>query len=336
MPKKKKSKIIHRRTQTIHKTAKPTGLSLKHLYYFLGFTVIALILVSQITYTQILSSPSVLGDDSSLSGSGRSNGGGGSSGGGPGSGGTITTIEQHPTQSPEIHPSGPQGQNPVGVNVQKNETEIQLSNGTTINTKVEDNGSGKVEIVRPGIQFKFETHNNKTQLEAVNDHGEKVSTADAEIKRLEKDLETKDISISSEDGELEVSHNGVRARTDFPLSIDPITNQLVITTPQGQKIVAVLPDDAIKNMLAGGYLTTIASNSADIQGASGSGVISGSYLLSLHNGTVVYEVQGEKTQKFLGLFTVTTPKTVLVSAQNGQAVEQSQSWLATLISFLSF
>ncbi len=328
---KKKTKVVRKQTSAAKKHTSPirtakkaSGLSLQRFYYFLGFTVIALAVASQVTYTQDFRGTSVLGDESSQNIQQQQQ----------------EQLQQQQEQQQHAAQQGAEQQNQVTqqnqVNVQNNESEVQLSNGVKVKTKVEDNGTQKIEAESTGVHFKFQNTNGETKIEAVNDIGEKVSTADAEVKRLEKSLQDKEIAVSSTDGVMEVEHNGIRARTNFPLSVDPTTNQLVVTTPAGKKTVAVLPDDAIKNMLANGFLTTIASGSANTSGATSSAAVAGAFQMAVHNGTIVYEIQGEKMQKLLGLFPVTTPRTVLVSAQTGQAVAQNQSWLSTLISFLSF
>jgi hypothetical protein len=47
-----------------------------------------------------------------------------------------------------------------------------------------------------------------------------------------------------------VIRNKIAAQTHFPLMVNLETNELIVTTPKGQKVVTVLPDKAVQNMLA--------------------------------------------------------------------------------------
>jgi hypothetical protein len=47
-----------------------------------------------------------------------------------------------------------------------------------------------------------------------------------------------------------IIRNKIAAQTHFPLMVNLETNELIVTTPKGQKVVTVLPDKAVQNMLA--------------------------------------------------------------------------------------
>lgn len=295
----------HKKIAVHHAKVRAQAVPTRFVYYGIGFVAIALFLASQATYTQNFTGKNVLGDESG--------------------------SDQQQQQEQQQQQLQQQQQEQQQMNQQQNELEVQNQNGSNIKMKVEDNGAVHLEGEGPGgVHFQFQQQpNGEAQLEAVNDKGEKLATASGEAKNLENELKGKDISISSSDGEMEVSHNGLKVRTHFPLSVNPTTGQLTVTTPAGVKTVAVLPDDAIKNMLANGFLTNVASGSA-------TATQSGIYQLAMHNGEPVYQISGDKTQRLFGLFPVTTPRTIYVSTQNGQPVAQTQSWLAQLVGFLSF
>lgn len=317
MTKIKHKKVVHHKKSVVHHRPQMGSTSVRYVYYGIGFVAIALFLASQATYTQSFTGTNVLGDQN------------------PGDQQQQAQQQQQEQlqqqqetaqhAQEQAQQGGNQGQQPQ-VNVQQNELEVQNANGTSLHIKQEDNG---------GVHFQFRSINGEVQLEGVNDQGEKLSTVSAKVKDLENKLKDKDINISTADGQTEVEHNGVKARTNFPLSIDPTTGQLIVTTPAGTKDVAVLPDDAIQNMLRNGFLTNVASGSGTTEG-SPSGVIASSLPITMQGNESVYEIQGEKTQRLLGLFPVTSPRTVFVSTQNGQAIGQSQSWLSQLIGLLSF
>src|SRR3990167_98109 len=144
----------------------------------------------------------------------------------------------------------------------KQETEIETADGQKIRTKIEDDGTTKIEIENGAIKLKYRVENGQIVLKAENEDGEEVEIEDDELEELEDavddELEDDDIELAlAKDDKLAVVKNQVAAVTDFPLSIDVVTKQLVVTTPQGQKIVTVLPDEAVKNLLATGIINEI-------------------------------------------------------------------------------
>lgn len=197
--------------------------------------------------------------------------------------------------------------------------EDQAADGVKVKTKVEDDGSRKVEIEKDNVKFKFEQENGEVKLKVENEEGKEVEDHDDKREELEDELEDEDIDVATEDGHMVIEHNRVRARTNFPLSINPETKEFIVTTPAGERSVAVLPDEAIQNMLAQGFFTRDVSSE-----------------ISLHDGNVVYEIKGQREHNFLGFVPVTTPQTVMVSAQTGDVIAQTQSWLATTVDLLSF
>ena len=129
------------------------------------------------------------------------------------------------------------------------------------------------------------------------------------------------------------------AISHFPIFINPVTNEMTITTPAGTRVVAVLPDQAVQNMLTKGIISKIgghiATGSGDLGGddaSSGSAFIqSGSSLaesnddieLTEENGTPVYKIRGVKEKKLFGFFPVSIDKTLTVSVSSGE-VESTQ------------
>lgn len=213
-------------------------------------------------------------------------------------------------------------------NIQPKETEIETKEGVKIKTKVEDNGAAKIEIESEKIHFKFEEKDGEVKLRVEDGEGVEVRTRERvrELAELEQELEDEDISVSSEDGRMEIEHNAVRTRTNFPLSMDPITRELIVTTPNGEKTLAIMPDEALKNLFTEGVLTD----------ASTSAALASALELKVVNGNLVYEVEGKKKQNLLGIVPVTIPRTVTVSALSGEVLSQTQSVLSSILSFFSF
>jgi len=65
------------------------------------------------------------------------------------------------------------------------------------------------------------------------------------------------ISLRSKNNSSYVIRNKIAAQTHFPLQVNLLTNELIVTTPKGAKIVTILPDAAVQHMLAANVLDEI-------------------------------------------------------------------------------
>lgn len=230
---------------------------------------------------------------------------------------------------------------PIKIKVEsegnKRETEIETLNGQKIKTKIEDDGTTKIEIEDGSFKLKYRIENGQVVLRAENEQGEEVELSDDKLNELEdaveEDLDDDDIKIASTAGRLVVKKNNVAAITSFPLSVDVETNQLIITTPAGQKIVTVLPDQAVKNLLATGVVSAIEKQ--DLISQPELGIIDQAIELEIKNNELVYKINGIKTHRIFGLIPVVAPVIAFVSADTGTPVAKQQSFLAGIADFLS-
>lgn len=105
------------------------------------------------------------------------------------------------------------------------------------------------------------------------------------------------------------------------------TKELTVTTPAGSKVVTVLPQQAINNMLAAHVMTDVISEKADNELASIPNLVK----LEVENGVLGYKVKGTKTHKLLGFIPIKTSVTAFVSAENGQVVTSTDSLLGRIL-----
>lgn len=219
----------------------------------------------------------------------------------------------------------------------KQETEIETADGQKIKTKIEDDGTTKVELEHGPLKLKYVFENGRLTLKAENESGEEVELDDDEETEvedeIENELEEDGIKIATDSGKPLITKNNIGALTDFPLSIDVGTNQLIVTTPQGQKIVTVLPDEAVQNLLA----TNIINKIESLQDDQGNQLetLGGTIKLEIRNDEIVYRVKGTKTHKLAGFIPISTDATAFVSAQTGNLVAKEQSVLAGFIDRIS-
>lgn len=119
------------------------------------------------------------------------------------------------------------------------------------------------------------------------------------------------VKIEVKDGieHFEVEKANVSLSEKNPVKVDEKTGELTITTPNGEKAVTFLPEDAIENILGSNSVNELEINSE-----------TGKTELKLtinSNGVPVYEVEGIKKGRFLGVFSVNIKKTVQISAIDG-------------------
>lgn len=181
------------------------------------------------------------------------------------------------------------------------------------------------------------------------------------------------ISLRSKNNSSYVIRNKIAAQTHFPLQVNLLTNELIVTTPKGAKIVTILPDAAVQHMLAanvldeiggkGGILwkqvqvtsTPSATESSELE-ATDSGDLEATdsaeltptpspeitddartvvELVESPEGLLSYKVEGIKTKKLFGIKSIQLPRTVYLSAETGEILSIQQDWINRLLSFFS-
>ncbi len=219
------------------------------------------------------------------------------------------------------------------------ETEIETADGQKIKTKIKNGITTKIEIERGELKLKYEYKNGQLELKVENEDGEEVKLDEDELSELEDETETEleDEGLEVEaldDDTVAFTKNNTSAITNFPLSVDIGTNLLILSTPEGQRIVTVLPDQAIQNLLRTGIVNTIDA-SADTQILDQLGSGNEVVKLELKNKDIVYRIKGKKEHKILGFIPVNSPTTAFVSANSGNVVAQERSVLTSIVDFIS-
>lgn len=133
--------------------------------------------------------------------------------------------------------------------------------------------------------------------------------------------------IATEGGKPGFISNKDGAISAFPLKVDPKTGALSVTTPKGEKVVTVLPDAAIKNMLASKVASYVTSVPAKGELASTDKLVT----LTQKDDVLVYEIDGVREYKLLGLIPLKSKVKAFVSAENGQVVKTEQSLFGRIL-----
>lgn len=124
----------------------------------------------------------------------------------------------------------------------------------------------------------------------------------------------------------------VEAQTKFPLTVSNHT--LIVTTPQGQIQVAVLPNQAVEKVLSEKLLSNILSSSPS-NSTSSAGATQTISLTQINNETA-FAIPGIADKKLFGIFPVGFSKTVYVSTTNGNILQTKESLLNKFLESLSF
>ena len=123
----------------------------------------------------------------------------------------------------------------------------------------------KQEIRTQNGRIKFETKDGKTRVKVETKTGQPqgeftvenplTSSQLAEIENPEGEFKLK---IRTRGDRFELRAKGASTLTNFPLSFNPETNEVSITTPQGTVLIKTLPQVAVQNVLASNIMDRVA------------------------------------------------------------------------------
>lgn len=188
-----------------------------------------------------------------------------------------------------------------------------------------ENGNKRVNLGNENSSIEISSEGGKLSIKEKNANGSEVSLNDNSLEKINEALGKEDMEIATTSGNGFLIRKGAfEAKTHFPLSINPTTNQLTVTTPTGTKIVAVLPDEAVQNLLSQKLITSVASSSAN------PGIV-----LGLLNNQPAFQISGVDNKKLLGILPILIDKTSYVSAENGQVLQTNETFLNQLLDLLS-
>lgn len=266
------------------------------------------------------------GSSSSGSSGGSSGSSGGSSSGGGSSGDSSQTSSTSRTTPKPIENETKE----VKHEVENKEVAVKEVETETTPEKI------KSEIRQGNLRIKFEVKDGKVEVETKVRTGENEAVLKNEaeneaVKEITAELEKEDVKIATAPGQIALVNKRVGALSNFPISVDPTTRQLIVTTPAGTKVVAVLPQKAIDNMLASHVMDDVVSEKVNNSLGSIPDLVS----LETKNGVLVYKVKGNKIHKLLGLIPIKTGVEAFVSAENGQVIESTDSLLGRILNRLA-
>ena len=181
--------------------------------------------------------------------------------------------------------------------------------------KVEELEDKRIEVSIPSKIRRSDTDEKEVLSKPMQERSE----------RQEESVELRAAKEGSNAAEFELISRKVTAKSrDADFSIDPETNQIVVTTRSGnQQVLNHLPDQALTNMRE-----KVLINQDDAPDLS---------LAELPNGEVGYIAKVQKQRKVLGLFKRNVETEVLMSDQAGTVIEKpvDQSWTNNFLNWIS-
>lgn len=206
-------------------------------------------------------------------------------------------------------------------------SQFSLNNLRELQVRTEANKT-KIRLDSRGGSFELENEDGKLKIKAKEKDGREFELESETIDDINDALEEEGIRVATAAGNtIRIRRGLFEAETHFPLSINPTTNTLTVTTPAGTKDVAVLPDQAVANLLRYKLIDRIASGSAS---ENPTGI-----KLGLLGNNPVFQVLGSDDQKLFGFIRVSIQKTSFVSAEDGQVVKVDQTFINRLLDLFS-
>ncbi len=330
-------------------------MSKKGFIHFLPLIIIAVVVVGGFSFLSIVSEQKqkeAVGkvlhssdeDNSGRSGSGKSDSDdledeGKSSSSGPGSSGTTKVESRTPTDVTKIETSD-----------DKTKIEVRNEEGR-FETEIKE-GEERTKIRIGSLRMEFKQEGGQVIVKVRNENDEEVELEDGEKNELlgevDEELEEKGIRLATGSAGLGFVQNGRRVRTNFPLSVNPETGELFVTTPAGEKVVAILPNVAIQNMIKAGILTRVSEEPSPSpspgegtgaalpsEGTEAATVEGAAIELTEVNGEPVYLISGVRDENFLGLIPVGIRLKAVVSVTDGQLIDVRLGLFSRLLDLLA-
>lgn len=164
---------------------------------------------------------------------------------------------------------------------------------------------------------------NHNSIKVIQNPSEQRKTESETEVEDENETETEDeieIDFDQDSEEVEITRNGKSARVTLPVSVNDDTGGVVLSTSQGDVVLAQLPDMVVEQAMEDHENTRFKKIRIREQ----------------DDKKLVYELTAEKAEKLLGLFAVQVPSLVEYDAQTGELVNSSQTFMQQVLDILSF
>lgn len=219
----------------------------------------------------------------------------------------LTTSTPASASLIKIMPNGNLALNVLGLSVEKPASleikELALGDESDAVVAFSKNAEGKISLT-------ITSDNANSQFDVTN--------YQEEIVEIEERKEASRVSISQEGGEFVLRQKDVAAKTTYPLSINPKSAEITVSTPSGARYLAVLPYAA--------YETAVKAQA--ISGLEKDGRME---IKEGEDGVLAYIIPGEKTLDLFNIIEYKVPIKASISASTGEVVLiDAPSWYRIL------
>src|SRR3989338_3158643 len=195
-------------------------------------------------------------------------------------------------------------------------------------------GGANIDLNEGNTRLQLWGKGPNSPLTAVRPDGTQVPIDKAEFEKINAAVKLVTGSEVAQNGDVfSLKRGQVEANTKLPISFNMATKSFTVQTANGEKEIAVLPDEAAQKLIENKIFTDLQTTTTTQEGTTTEQVAVS--LTELDN-KPVYEVQGASRQRFLGFAPVSISKTVYVSAEDGSQVKTNQTFTSQLLDLISF
>jgi len=159
-----------------------------------------------------------------------------------------------------------------------------------------------------------------SQISLNNTNG-KIELNNVDVTNLKEDLvdvqaraNTSDLKIGSSGNDFTIEENGITANTSFPITIDPVKNELSVTTSSGSRLISVLPYEGSLSVIRAKLIDKVIDNKVTLNENS--------------DGLLQYSVNGTKNINLFNVASITVNINSTVSATTGTILKVDEpQWL---------
>jgi len=158
-------------------------------------------------------------------------------------------------------------------------------------------------------QIYLDSENGKTLL-----NGMDVSNLKEDLVQIQARGNVNEIKIGQDNGKFVLSENGISANMNYPITIDPAKNQLLVTTSSGNRVLAILPYEAVLSLMRARLIDNVSDNKISLSENS--------------NGELQYLISGVKNVNLFNVATLRADINSSVSATNAEILKLDEpQWL---------
>ena len=143
----------------------------------------------------------------------------------------------------------------------------------------------------------------------------------SDLVEIEERAPIQKLSLKLEGDKIVLVQRGVRAKTDYAVSVDAKTAEIIVKTPSGSKYVSILPQEAVETILRTKIINRVASGEINIVE---------------EERELLYKISGEKVVHLLNVYDYNIPVSANLSASTGEVLSiEAPIWYKLIVFLLT-